>query len=400
MAALLLTFLGAGIFISQRRLRRAGLPGLSAVLVRNARAVSSEKNGETIIHLEGQPEGLALNRVAGKCWELSDGTRNVFQIARIVASNYSVTLGQALREVRSFSRRLKLALLALEPHEWDLLHIHHDDLFAGTKSPGVVEVTLESGLIVHAAACFQGTDGVIRPWRGARSERRAGDLAMRSHQKDEAPLESAALEFKRGWEYCEAGRLDEARAAFSNCTESAPRWAKAWYQVGYVELRMKRYSDAANSLRRAEKLSPGLFMVREYLDQALRLATGDLSHEAFLLLDKTTTAGLKDPESIIRLARKALLLSPDYPSARLVLARAYEKKELFQMALEQLSHTIKMNPDPATLCHALLSRGSIFLAQGQPEMALREWEKVIELNGSSSATKRALDSMSATGWVH
>ena len=329
--ALLFGLLVAGILLSQRRLRRAGLPGLSAVLVRNARAASSEKNGETIIHLEGQPEGLALNRVAGKCWELSDGTRTVFQIARIVASNYSVTLTRALREVRSFSRRLKLALLALEPQEWDLMHIHDDDLFAGTKSPGVVEVALESGLIVHAAACLQGADGTLRPWRGTRQERRAGGNAMRAHHKDEAPLECAAREFKKGWDHCVAGRLQEARAAFLKCAESAPEWANAWYQVGYIHLRMRLYADAAKFLRRAEKLSPGLFMVREYLDQALRLASGGLSHEAFLLL---------------------------------------------------------------------LSRGSIFQAQGRPEMALKEWEKVIELNGSSSATKSALASMTSAGWVH
>jgi tetratricopeptide (TPR) repeat protein len=398
--ALSIGLLGAGLFISQRRLRRAGLPGLSAVLVRNARAVSSEKNGETVIHLEGQPEGLALNSVAGKCWELSDGTRTVFQIARIVGSNYNVTLGRALREVRAFSRRLKLALLALEPHEWDLLHVHHDDLFVGTKSPGVVEVTLESGLIVHAAACLQGADGTLRPWRGTRAERRAGNEAMRAHQKDEAPRESAARQFRKAWDCCVAGRLEMARVTFLKCAEATPDWANAWYQVGYVELRMKRYADAINSLQKAEKLSPGLFMVREYLDQALRLAAGNLSHEAFLLLDKATAAGLKEPESIIRLARKALRISPEFPSARLVLARAYEKKELFQMALEQLSHTIKMNPDPATLCHALLSRGSIFQAQGRPEMALREWEKVIELNGSSSATRSALESLTTAGSVH
>jgi len=390
----------AAALIGRRRLLRAGLPRLSAVLVRNPGVVTTSRDGEMVISLTGQDEALALDQVAGRCWELTTGTRPVWRIGRMLSSSCKIPLAEAIGEVRSFSRGLKLALLAMEPSEWELIHIHRDGLFSGCSSEGIVESLREDGLIIHAARCLEGTDGIIRPWGGTWRERRRGAGAMRVHRAQEQVLEKAAVEFKRGWDSCSAGRLEEARAAFERSVRKAPRWANALYQLGYVCLRLQDYETARENLEQAEALSPGFYMVREYLDQAIRLAAGDLSQEAFLLLDKANAAGLKDPDATIRLARQALEISPKFPSARLILARAYEKKELLHMALEELAHTIQMNPDKATLCHALLSRGSIFMAQGRAEHAIREWTQVIRLDGSATATRTALANLASAGCVH
>jgi len=386
--------------LGRRRLLSAGLPRVTAVLVRNPDIVTTKRDGETVIALAGNDEGLVLNPLAEQCWELTDGTRPIWKIAAQVAATHGLRASEALRQVRSFSRSLKLGLLALEPAEWDLVHLHRDGLFARGSTPEIVEAPRGDGLIVHAARCLRGGDAVVRPWRGSSSERRRGAAAMRKHRADEEELEEAAREFKRGWDLCASGRLVESLSAFERCSSLAPRWANATYQIGYVLLRLGRYEQARNKLEEVEELSPGFYMVREYLDQARRLAMGDLSHEAFLLLDRANSAGLTDPDATIRLARRALEISPDFPSARLILAKAYERKHLLHMALEELSQTIQMNPDKATLCHALLSRGTIFMAQGLKERAIREWTQVIRLDGSATATRSALASLASSDSVH
>ena len=71
-----------------------------------------------------------------------------------------------------------------------------------------------------------------------------------------------------------------------------------------------------------------------------------------------------------------------------------------ERALGELQRTIQMNPDKATLCHVLLSRGSIFQARGQTDQALREWEKVIEIDGSKTATRTVMETLASTSWTH
>ncbi|HXI03265.1 MAG TPA: tetratricopeptide repeat protein, partial [Candidatus Saccharimonadales bacterium] len=223
---------------------------------------------------------------------------------------------------------------------------------------------------------------------------------MSRHLRREKPLKAAAALFRQGWDLCGKGDLEEAEGAYAKSARLAPGWANAHYQLGYVRLRLRRYDEAARSLEKADRISPGYFMVREYIDHARRLLSGELAWEAFRLFDVANAAGLTDPDRTIRLAARALEISPEFPSARLILARAYEKKEELDRALGELSRTIRMNPDKATLCHALFSRGSIFLAQGRADQAMREWEKVLEINGSATATRSALATMASAGWVH
>lgn len=388
----------------RRRSPSSGAPSPSAVLSKHPSAVSRFSGGEMVISLPGQAEGLALNAVAARCWEEIDGTRNVSAIAHVLASDYGVSRAAALREIQSLGRQVKKALLALEAEEWELVHFHFHDLFAGSVVPehetGLLERRFGEALVLHAAVCLAAEDGSIEPWRGTRRQRRAARAAMKAHRASEAPLEDAVRRFQQGWDACTAGNIAEAESAFRSCAEAAPRWANAHYQLGYVLLRMRRYDDAIVRLTEADTLSPGLYMVREYMDQAKRLSAGSLSYEAFLLFDRANAYGLQDPEATIRLARKALELAPGYAPAHLLLGRAYQRKGQLDDALSELGRALRLQPDQATLCQALLSRGAVFMAQGRTEEALREWEKVIEINGSASATRTALATMASTSPAH
>src|SRR5262249_51238882 len=153
--------------------------------------------------------------------------------------------------------------------------------------------------------------------RGGFLARRRGRAIMSAHRLREAPLEAAVRDFESGWDDCSKGDLLEAEAAFRRCAEAAPTWANAHYQLRYVCLRLRRAADAIRCFERTEAISPGYYMVREYLDQARRLAAGALSHEAFVLFDRASATRLKDVDATIRLARKAIEIAPGYPSAHL-----------------------------------------------------------------------------------
>lgn len=386
-----------------RRRSIAGVPRRSAVLVKCPAAVTSLSEGEVIVSLRGMGEGLALNAVAARCWELIDGSRTLVEIARQIQAEHKSTLGEALREARAFAGQIKEALFALERSEWDLIHVHRHDVFAGgarAEDGSIVERRLCENLIVHAAACLVDASGAVAPWRGSALQRRKALSRMKDLREREAPLERAARDLESGWEHCVAGNLKDAEADFRRCVDQAPGWAHAQYQLGYVLMRLGQYDEAAEFLERTEAISPGHYMVREYLDQARRLAAGHLLHEAFLLFDRANATGLRDPDATIMLASRALEINPVYPSARLILARAYQKKAQLEKALTELSRTIQMGPDQATLCHALCSRGTIFMAQGQTQEAVREWEKVIEINGSAAATRSALANLASSPRVN
>ncbi|MGH9867760.1 MAG: tetratricopeptide repeat protein, partial [Candidatus Polarisedimenticolia bacterium] len=216
----------------------------------------------------------------------------------------------------------------------------------------------------------------------------------------EAPLHEAAAAFGRGWRACSEGRHAEAAREFHEAARLAPAWVNPRYQLGYVCLRMRRYDEAVTWFSRTEEACPGYFMVREYLGLARRLQAGALRPEAFFLYDRAASVESADPDTIIELCRRALDLSPDFPSARVVLGRAYARKRDYARALNELRRAIATGPDPATLCHALFTRGSIFMERGMSEQALREFEKVIQIDGSPVATQHVMDHLALSGSVH
>jgi tetratricopeptide (TPR) repeat protein len=384
-----------------RRMRAAtGLPSPLSVMRRHPDARVRQRGSEKVAFIPGQTEGLAFNDLARRCWELMDGEKSLVGIAQVLVREGLTTPRAALAEVRAFARSLKRSLLAMEEAEWRLAHTHTLDLFAGAREAGILEHRPSESLVIHAAQCILSPDGEFEPWRGGWRERRRALKAMRCHERREAGLQKAGAFFQHGWKLCLTGDLEGAELAYVRSSRLAPDWVNPHYQLGYVRLRLRRFHDAALSLGRAEEISPGYFMVREYTELARRLSSGDLAFEAFSLFDRANAAGLENPDITIRLAHRALQISPEFPSARLILARAYQKKELLERALGELNRTIQMNPDTATLCHALLSRGSIFHAQGRTDQALREWEKVIEINGSETASRSALATLGGAARLH
>jgi hypothetical protein len=61
------------------------------------RAAWQELDGETVLLVTAEQRLLGLNDVAGRIWQLADGTRTVGEIAEVLDREFS-DVGSALRE--------------------------------------------------------------------------------------------------------------------------------------------------------------------------------------------------------------------------------------------------------------------------------------------------------------
>jgi methyltransferase-like protein len=71
--------------------------------VRRKRGIAHRQvEGQTVIVLAQAHEAMVLNTAGSHIWELSDGQRDVREIATAVAERFDVTLDQAVEDVTRF----------------------------------------------------------------------------------------------------------------------------------------------------------------------------------------------------------------------------------------------------------------------------------------------------------
>lgn len=70
------------------------------------------------------------------------------------------------------------------------------------------------------------------------------------------PRASAAHWFNLAFLLEDAGRLDEAEAAFRSAIDLDPKLDRAWYGLGLTLIRLHRYDDAVAALKRNTELQP------------------------------------------------------------------------------------------------------------------------------------------------
>jgi tetratricopeptide (TPR) repeat protein len=103
-------------------------------------------------------------------------------------------------------------------------------------------------------------------------------------QRNRITLRSSLIALARGERAGAAGEYAPAVEDFERAS-SLDRFDPApHYQRGLTLLHLRRYDEAAAAYATAEELAPGYFHVRSDSWLAERLAAGELSHEAFLLL--------------------------------------------------------------------------------------------------------------------
>ena len=74
---------------------------------RTAKASWQEIGGETILLVLQEEKLMGLNRVAGRIWQLADGTRSAAEIAASVAGDSGAPRERILEDTLSFVRLLE-----------------------------------------------------------------------------------------------------------------------------------------------------------------------------------------------------------------------------------------------------------------------------------------------------
>jgi len=95
-------------------------------------------------------------------------------------------------------------------------------------------------------------------------------------------------------------RYSEARETVSMAIKVGPRYAPAWFVLGLIELKNRRYRESANAFLKAAEYRP--------------------THQTYTML-----AGVQlelDPHEALQSAKKALELNPDWDEAQTVLEEA------------------------------------------------------------------------------
>jgi tetratricopeptide (TPR) repeat protein len=93
---------------------------------------------------------------------------------------------------------------------------------------------------------------MVRAQRGAREAAIADAQALVGHH----PARSAADWFNLAYLLEDAGRYDEAIAAFRRAIELNPKLDRAWYGLGLTLIRLRRLDEAVEALERNTKLQP------------------------------------------------------------------------------------------------------------------------------------------------
>lgn len=245
------------------------------------------------------------------------------------------------------------------------------------------------------------------------------------------PAHSRAL-FNLGMCYLRGGELERAEAAFQQVTEvdRTGRAAKAYFQLGYVRVRLDRYEQATRAYRDAIRIRPDYAEARNNLalaledqgdvagaihelEKGLRLAAGvpslafnlgrlyaarDRLEDAVRAFDRAIAA---DPamrkahvaraEALLRLGRKeqaaeayerALELKPGDAELRIELAGLYRELDQLELAERHLEQVVVDRPRLASGWNTL---GIVRAQQGRDEQALRCYDRAIELDDEGAA---------------
>ena len=209
-----------------------------------------------------------------------------------------------------------------------------------------------------------------------------GRVAARRHAQAEAALHA-------GFAAHQAGRLDEAQAAYRKVLDLEPEHPDAWHLVGVIHGARKEHEPAVAAIRRALAAKPGDPVYLGNLGIALAGAgrhaeaaeayrealAGDPSASGIAYnLGNALTEEYRFEEAAAAY-RKAIELRPDYVAAWLNLGNALREKGAFDEALAAYGKVLELQPDHSG---GLLNLGNLRRELGEPTAARELLAKVTE----------------------
>ena len=220
-------------------------------------------------------------------------------------------------------------------------------------------VMLSRAVVVVAALGLQGTGALADEWEDcigtALDKVVAGCSALIEANARNAP-DLARAHVRRGWQYRDQRRLDDALADFEVATQIAPRSSEAFEALGALSRQKGDLVRAAASFEHALQIDPN--NARAYVGRG---NVDAMRHE----LDPA----LADFD-------RAIALRPEYAFAYLSRGIALRQTGNLDRALADFDHAIALDP---SMADAFAARGDTFRARGDVDRAIVDYDQVLAL---------------------
>jgi tetratricopeptide (TPR) repeat protein len=180
---------------------------------------------------------------------------------------------------------------------------------------------------------------------------------------DKEPGRTAIAYFNRGVAFEENGDFEKALSDYRHTVAIDPNYGEAFYNLGALFVKMKRFDHAIENFSAALNLNPiPDVALKVYSRRGIAYAEkGDLNKA---LNDFDAAIGLKP------------FLANSFIDRGLI----YQRMRQLDNAVKDFTAALNLNPDPEAACIAHSNRGSVYYETKQIGLAVEDFDKAIALN--------------------
>lgn len=178
--------------------------------------------------------------------------------------------------------------------------------------------------------------------------------------------------------YHDAGRFDEAQAAFEEALQINPDYTEAALNLAVTYNDLGRYDDAKSVYEAAHQRGDEEGELDPFVKGKIANLHGELA-QAY--------ADASLVHEAIHELRKAILLCPEFPDLRLKLAKLHRSKGDLNAAHFELEEAVKTKPEYVP---ALVALGVVKLALGKFEGATVQWRAALKHDPENKTAKMYL----------
>lgn len=194
-----------------------------------------------------------------------------------------------------------------------------------------------------------------------------------------------------GLAHHQAGRLDEARAAYRALLDADPSSVDGWHLLGVIAIQKGEIDQAIGQISRALTFRDDIPEIHNNLGNALRMAGRDaealVSFERALALRPGFFEALNNSGSALRALGRiseawfslqaALAVKPESPDVIMNLGNVLKDQRRFEEALTYFDRALALD---ATLAEAWSNRAAVLSALGRSEDALQSITRALNLH--------------------
>ncbi|MEO0128075.1 MAG: tetratricopeptide repeat protein [candidate division WOR-3 bacterium] len=233
--------------------------------------------------------------------------------------------------------------------------------------------------------------------------------------------ESIDSNFFRGVVYAELGRDDEAVTSFKNIINVLPSYAGAYYNLGFLLMKMGQFEDGLSNIRRGMEIEPnyekekyriaiapelyeyGLYYIPSRIEEKFEEKIAEEVEEFFPTLEVPTPQDyIQEAENLLRknefdkalnMVDEALKLVPEMNEAVILKSKILFQAGNIDDAINQLESFTKKHPDDID---SILTLANMLKTLGRLKQAKEKYRSLLMIQNDNPDWLRELASLSFT----